>query len=219
MNSFKKLLGFLFFALIVLPILFFLGFFNLLSIGLERVGLSAEAASLVLLLAVAGSFVNIPLSKKKVLIVEQPYFFGFFKRRYAALQGISINVGGAIIPLILSSYFVFHLGSNLLGVVFAILCVTVISKISTKYIPGKGVALSPFLVAFFAVVISFLFAPGRVAQAAFVSGTLGVLLGADLLNLPKILTKGEAGMLCIGGAGVFDAVFLIGILSALIAGF
>ncbi|HXK31975.1 MAG TPA: DUF1614 domain-containing protein, partial [Candidatus Paceibacterota bacterium] len=59
--------------------------------------------------------------------------------------------------------------------------------------------------------------PGFVAPCAFVSGTLGVLIGADILNLRKIRKYG--GFLSIGGAGVFDGIFLIGIISALLAGF
>ncbi|MDP2663865.1 MAG: DUF1614 domain-containing protein, partial [bacterium] len=52
---------------------------------------------------------------------------------------------------------------------------------------------------------------------AFVSGTLGVLIGADILNLRKIQRYG--GFLSIGGAGVFDGIFLVGVISALLAGF
>ena len=48
---------------------------------------------------------------------------------------------------------------------------------------------------------------------AYISGTLGTLIGADLLNLGKI---GELGapVASIGGAGTFDGVFLTGIIAA-----
>ncbi|MCH7552064.1 DUF1614 domain-containing protein, partial [Patescibacteria group bacterium] len=46
---------------------------------------------------------------------------------------------------------------------------------------------------------------------------LGVLIGADLLRLPKVM-KGEVGIMSIGGAGVFDGIFLVGIVAALLAG-
>jgi len=49
---------------------------------------------------------------------------------------------------------------------------------------------------------------------AYVSGTLGTLIGADLLNLKRL---GELGapVASIGGAGTFDGVFLSGIIAAL----
>jgi uncharacterized membrane protein len=50
-----------------------------------------------------------------------------------------------------------------------------------------------------------------------VAGTMGVLIGADILNLKKAQKYG--GFLSIGGAGVFDGIFLVGIVSALLTGF
>jgi uncharacterized membrane protein len=49
-----------------------------------------------------------------------------------------------------------------------------------------------------------------------VSGTLGTLIGADLLNFNKILKIG-APVISIGGAGTFDGIFLAGIMGVLIA--
>jgi len=54
------------------------------------------------------------------------------------------------------------------------------------------------------------------APCAFISGVLGTLIGADILNLKKVQKYG--GFLSIGGAGVFDGIFLVGIVSALLAG-
>jgi uncharacterized membrane protein len=51
---------------------------------------------------------------------------------------------------------------------------------------------------------------------AYVSGTLGTLIGADLLNLHHIAELG-APMASIGGAGTFDGIFLSGIIAALLA--
>jgi uncharacterized membrane protein len=52
---------------------------------------------------------------------------------------------------------------------------------------------------------------------AYVAGTLGTLIGADLLNLRKIPKLG-APVASIGGAGTFDGVFLSGIIAVLLAG-
>jgi uncharacterized membrane protein len=52
---------------------------------------------------------------------------------------------------------------------------------------------------------------------AYVSGSLGTLIGADLLNLDKLHGLG-APIASIGGAGTFDGIFVTGILAALLAG-
>jgi uncharacterized membrane protein len=52
---------------------------------------------------------------------------------------------------------------------------------------------------------------------AYISGTLGTLIGADLLNLAKIQGLG-APIASIGGAGTFDGIFTTGILAVLLAG-
>jgi uncharacterized membrane protein len=52
---------------------------------------------------------------------------------------------------------------------------------------------------------------------AYIGGSMGTLVGADLLNLDKIGDLG-APIASIGGAGTFDGVFLTGILAVLLAG-
>ena len=59
--------------------------------------------------------------------------------------------------------------------------------------------------------------PTQPTTIAYVAGTLGTLIGADLLNLGKISKLG-APVASIGGAGTFDGVFLSGIIAVLIAG-
>ena len=53
------------------------------------------------------------------------------------------------------------------------------------------------------------------ASIAYISGTLGTLIGADLLNLRRLRNLG-ARMASIGGAGTFDGVFLSGIIAVLL---
>jgi uncharacterized membrane protein len=54
------------------------------------------------------------------------------------------------------------------------------------------------------------------APLAYISGSLGTLIGADLLNLGRVEGLG-APVASIGGAGTFDGIFLTGILAVLIA--
>ena len=54
------------------------------------------------------------------------------------------------------------------------------------------------------------------APLAYIAGTLGTLIGGDLLNLGLLPGLG-APVASIGGAGTFDGVFLTGILAVLLA--
>ena len=55
-----------------------------------------------------------------------------------------------------------------------------------------------------------------VAAVAYVAGTFGTLVGADLLNMPRVRSL-QAPMVSIGGAGTFDGVFLTGLVAVLLA--
>ncbi len=50
----------------------------------------------------------------------------------------------------------------------------------------------------------------------YISGSIGTLIGADLLNLDKLQGMG-APVVSIGGAGTFDGIFLTGILAVVFA--
>ena len=53
-------------------------------------------------------------------------------------------------------------------------------------------------------------------MVASISGTFGVLIGADLLNLRNLAAL-RAPVVSIGGAGTFDGIFLTGIIAVLLA--
>jgi len=72
-----------------------------------------------------------------------------------------------------------------------------------------------FVVPLVAWAAAIVLAPGAASRIAYVGGTLGVLIGVDLLNLPAV-RRLPALMLSIGGAGVFDGIFLVGVLAALV---
>jgi uncharacterized membrane protein len=85
-------------------------------------------------------------------------------------------------------------------------------------VPGLGIAVPVFAPALGAAVASLLLARERAAPLAYVTGSLGTLIGADLLNIDKIGDLG-APVASIGGAGTFDGIFLTGILAVLLASF
>jgi len=199
--------------ILFLPILFLLVFFNVVTFGFEKLGFSPEITILILLLILVGSAINIPLSKKKMVYAKRPTFFGLFKKSGLIASGLSINLGGAVIPIILSFYFLSKV--PLRPVLIATILMIIISKFLSRTIPGHGISLPAFIPPLFAVLFAIILAPDFAAPCAFISGVLGTLIGADILNLHKVKKLGP-GMLSIGGAGVFDGIFLIGIISALL---
>lgn len=219
------------FAVIIFPILF------LTAVGatFARLGFSWWQVLLILLLTLVGSFINIPVKTLTCssCIPAPDRYVAIYGRLYRIPQPaqrtvLAINVGGALIPVAISLYLLYESvvlsGGYLLAalVLVGVAVVTIVTKLVARPVPGLGIA-TPFfippLAALFAALILSLFAGGVPAAAviiAYVSGTLGTLIGADLLNLHHIVELG-APMASIGGAGTFDGIFLTGIIAALLA--
>lgn len=134
---------------------------------------------------------------------------------------VGINVGGAVIPFFLSIYLSLknklHPGRVLCGIIF----VAAITYVVTYADPEQGIVskfpfwLVPVICASFFSVIFCWNEKRKAAPFAYTIGTLGVLIGADLLHLFDLLayqlhTNGNA---VIGGANVFDMVFITGLLA------
>jgi len=182
----------------LLPVLFLLGYFHIIVVGFESLGISPQATLLILYSILIGSLINIPLTKKKLVLVEESRFFGLLNSFYFLLT-ISFQ-GFALKP-----------------VLTAIVLMTIVSKIFSRIIPGKGIVVSAFIPPLFSALFALVLAPQYAAACAFISGILGTLIGADLLNLGKI--RNYRGYISIGGAGVFDGILLVGVVSALLSGF
>lgn len=206
--------------ILFLPTLFILGYFHIVTLGFEKLGISPEITIFLLFLILIGSAINIPLTKKKLVYKIESRFFGLFRTPKITAEGIAINLGGAVIPILLSFYFLFLIwraGFELKPVLVATLLMIILSKFLARIIPGRGIALPAFIPPIFSAIFALILAPGFAAPCAFISGVLGTLIGADILNLKRIQKYG--GFLSIGGAGVFDGIFLVGIVSALLVGF
>ncbi|MFQ6049667.1 MAG: DUF1614 domain-containing protein [Candidatus Paceibacterales bacterium] len=152
--------------------------------------------------------------------MEKPYFFGLWRVPKIETQYTAINLGGAVIPILLSFYFLFlafRQGFELSPILIAIILMALISKFFAKVIPGRGIALPGFIPPIFSAIFALMLSPEFAAPCAFIAGVLGTLIGADLLNLRKV-QKISPGFISIGGAGVFDGIFLVGVVSALMSG-
>jgi uncharacterized membrane protein len=82
-------------------------------------------------------------------------------------------------------------------------------------VPGLGIAVPGLVPALFAAAIALAVSSHMAAALAYIAGSLGTLIGADLLNLHRLPGLG-AGVASIGGAGTFDGVFLSGIVAVLL---
>ena len=186
-----------FVLLVLLGLLILLFEVRILTYAYRKVGVHPRYAFAVMLLSLLGSQVNIPL--------------------YQASGGtvVALNVGGALIPILVSVYLVVRtgmLGRMLMGTAVVALIVHQLAYV----IPGVGIAVPMLLPPLIAAGVALILAFRRAPPVAYVSGSMGTLVGADLLNLRHIERLG-APVASIGGAGTFDGVFLTGILAGLLA--
>ncbi len=219
MIYFPTILFLIFLFIISLPAIFVFLYFKIITLGFENLGFSPALTLFLLFLMLIGSFFNLPLTKKRIILKKKSYFFNLFNIPFFEIEGIAINFGGGVIPILLSLYFLFSLWKMkfpLEPVILATLLMILLCFCLARVIPKKGICLPVFVPPFFSAVFALLFAPQYPAPTAFIAGVLGTLIGADILHLKEIQKYG--GYLSIGGAGVFDGIFLVGIISALLAG-
>ena len=79
--------------------------------------------------------------------------------------------------------------------------------------PAVGIVVPILIPPLVAATLAFILSPRNPTPVAYISGVLGVLIGADLMNLGCLTSP---GLMSIGGAGVFDGIFMVGIISALL---
>ena len=204
----------------LLILLFTLVQIGLLHIAAEKLGISFGKALFALFVCLMGSVINLPLFTLKMApdITPPPYtgwLLGTTRPRPDRII-VAINLGGAIMPVLFSLYLLARVDLNLLAAIVATLVVSSISYFLSRPIPGLGIAMPVFIPPMAAAVCAFIFAPEHSAPLAYISGTLGVIIGADLLRLKEIQHIG-ASVVSIGGAGTFDGIFLTGIVAVLLA--
>ena len=129
---------------------------------------------------------------------------------------IAVNVGGALIPTLLSIYLVWKNQLFLQSLAAVAIAAVIIHRLAYP-VPGVGVAVPVLLPAVVALVLALIFSRKQAPALSYVVGTMGTLLGADLANLGKLQGLG-APVASIGGAGTFDGIFLTGILAVLLTG-
>ncbi|HYB91662.1 MAG TPA: DUF1614 domain-containing protein [Candidatus Binataceae bacterium] len=212
----------LFLTLAIVVLLFEI---NLIHYVFEALGLPPELAFFFLLASLAGSYLNIPVTRVRLGELHTEVIVRSFGVRYRVpvrLAGdstvIAVNVGGAVVPVLISLYVLGRWPGVIFPALVGVAIVTLVVNRFARPVPGMGIAtpmLIPPIVA--ALAGYFLGGPQHHADAvAYVSGVMGTLIGADLMNIRKIGSLG-APVASIGGAGTFDGIFLTGIVAVLLA--
>ncbi|MBE0620599.1 MAG: DUF1614 domain-containing protein [Burkholderiales bacterium] len=173
--------------------------------------------------ALLGSMINLPLfsmTRRKPqrgdLEEEAPALFGMQETQAGRQVTVAVNVGGCLVPVSFSVYLLAHGAMGVTDALIAVATVALVAYWSSRPLRGIGVVM-PFLVApVTAVFVATLLDYEQRAPLAYIGGTLGVLLGADLFRLRDIRSLG-ARVASIGGAGTFDGVFITGLLAVLLA--
>ncbi|SNR63581.1 Uncharacterized membrane protein [Humidesulfovibrio mexicanus] len=236
---------------VVLPV-------SLVAAAFGKLGLTGAQGLAVFLLTIIGSRYNIPLYRSTRLVRGQPApasrLFGFSgqvgRLRFGrgplgrgplgfgqddeltlSEQTVAVNVGGCVVPCLLSAWFVWHM--QIAGVLGAWLALCVLISALACYLlarpmPGIGIGVPVLLPPAVAALTAILLAPDAslvpgheslAPRAAYMAGALGTLIGADLAHLlnRRTLAVLDAPLLSIGGAGTFDGIFLAGIIAVLLA--
>ncbi len=182
------------------------------------IGLGATASIVVVfILAVTSvllSDTNIPLTTVRL------------RERYGEIEVLlALNVGGAIIPLIISTHIIIALSINyplvILLVLIGVFMVTAISYRVSRVVNGIGVMVPVIVPALTAastalILVEMAGYPILIAgPVSYVSGTIGTILGVDVLRIRDVVENAKNKyIVSIGGMGSLDTIYLVGLLSA-----
>ena len=205
----EELLNILLFAIAgVIVLLIYLLYISTISRVLETIGFTASEASTIILITLFLGWISIPLF---------PYGDWW----------IGISIGGALVPLAICGRLLRSRRVGFAEASVGILIVSYVTYFVTRAEEGLGIvadipwAFAPALAAGLYSMSTFWTSMSKAAPLAYVSGVVGTLVGADVFRLGEALAF-EApdegfSMLSIGGANIFDMVYLTGIIAVVVA--
>jgi uncharacterized membrane protein len=171
--------------------LFLLALFELqiIEAAYHKLGMSHRAIVSLLLVTILGSYINIPVSStpaEQLVHDQEVVVNGIAYIVPEVVQVgrtvIAINVGGALIPALLSIYLLLRVG----GAIEALVATTIVSVLVyhfSKPVPGVGITVPTLVPGVLAALLAVALDFRRFAAIAYVAGTMGCLLGADVFNL------------------------------------
>ncbi|NNM00301.1 MAG: DUF1614 domain-containing protein [Gammaproteobacteria bacterium] len=190
---------------ILLSVLMLFVFFEVVSLALYRLGLSPMGVFAVLAASLVGSGLNLPVAR-----------IG-----HRALPGgprftlLAVNVGGCVVPVLFSLWLLATGAAPALASLPAVAVVAAVCYMTARPLPGLGIGMPLLVAPLTAAAVALMMAGEDRAGLAYVAGTAGTLVGADILRLRDVRSLG-ATVASIGGAGTFDGIFLTGVLAVLL---
>jgi uncharacterized membrane protein len=140
---------------------------------------------------------------------------------------VGISIGGALLPLLICGRLISSRRVPLPETMIGIIIVSFVAYFLTRAEEGVGIvadlewAFMPALAAGLYAISTFWMDMSRAAPLAYVSGVAGTIVGADIFHLAEVLAfdvpADETVILSIGGANIFDMVYLTGIVAVIVA--
>src|SRR5437879_9467405 len=196
----------------VLTALSFLVVLTVLPCAHAQLGIAPKYFFTWLFLSLAGSYVNLPIMRfapEQMTRLEEIPFYGvpYVIPTVETWPGtiLAVNVGGAIIPVLLSLVLIVK---NRLyrNAAWGVAAVSLACYLLAEPVPGLGIAIPVFYPPVIAAIVALLLSRRFAAPLAYVCGSLGTLIGADLMNLGNFRGLG-APVVSIGGARRFAGLF------------
>jgi uncharacterized membrane protein len=181
--------------LIAISVLIFLGMAHRV---LDRLYLSDRGGLFFIAALIAGSFIDIPIWRN---------------------PSVTLNVGGALLPLILAIYVLAKAGSgkewvrSIIGIVLTTGILYAVNRIY-HFDTRQGIIEPQYLWAILAGVAAYL--AGRSRRLSFIIATVGII-AMDVTYAIEVGRRGISTVTRIGGAGAFDTVIIAGVLAVLLA--
>ena len=177
---------------------------------------------LLLLASLFGSLINLPVTTIKAehpeIEIKVNITHSLLRIHMPPFTGktiIAVNVGGCLVPLVFSASLIHRFPLGAWEVLIAITTASIICYLTSRPIPGIGIGMMPLTAPIFAAIIAITIGGEHAAPLAYITGTLGVIIGADLMRMKDISRLGTP-IASIGGAGTFDGIFLTGIVAVLL---
>ena len=186
------------FPLLLMLVLYL--FFIIYSPSFEEIEMRRREVGLLLLGSLSTMFLNFPI------FIYKNYF-------------LAMNIGGALIPIVLSFYLMKENNISFYKMLAGISLVAFATYMITRVTSAGVIAYFPFYLLpsiLASLIASLLYFLSPVSSAySYSISTLGVLIGGDFSHLPEIFQHPFAGSM--GGAGLYDMVYLAGLLSFIIS--
>jgi len=216
---FLLMVGFFLMALIMLPFLVV----GMIGEAFLRLGVSPSLIFWLLILTLLGSLINLPIYRYETREVMGERVISYFGMRFRVPRmekthgtTLAVNVGGALIPLALSLYLISKIDFGIALPILLLVVVLVVNRLA-RPVRGLGIGVPGLVPPLVAALGAYLLCPPQLrAPCAYIASTMGILIGADLMNL-RLIGQLGAPVASIGGAGTFDAIFLSGIIAVLLS--